>query len=107
MDYHVSMGIYVYERRAIDYLPDGPCQFPELVWRLLAAGEPVSAYLTDADWYDIGTIDEYERASNAVELDPERFGMEPAVAPAASQVQPSELTPPDFPLRVVSDPSRI
>jgi len=107
MDYHVSMGIYVYERRAIDFLPDGPCQFPELVWRLLAANEPVSAYLTDADWYDIGTLDEYERASNAVELDPERFGMEPATAPAVSQVQGGDPTPREFPLHVVSDPSRI
>ncbi len=120
MDYHVSMGIYVYERRAIDFLPDGPCQFPELVWRLLAANEPVAAYLTEADWYDIGTIDEYERASQAVELEPEKFGMEPACVPAQSPVhetdefadepsrQPSDdPTPLEFPLRAVLDPSRI
>jgi NDP-sugar pyrophosphorylase family protein len=120
MDYHVSMGIYVYERRAIDFLPDGPCQFPELVWRLLAANEPVAAYLTEADWYDIGTIDEYERASQAVELEPEKFGMEPATTPAQSPVhETDELkddpsrqatddpTPLEFPLRAVLDPSRI
>jgi NDP-mannose synthase len=116
MDYHVSMGIYVYDRRAIDYLPDGPCQFPELVWRLLEANEPVAAYLTEADWYDIGTIDEYERASQAVELEPEKFGMEPATTPAQSPVhaeeqpsgQPTEdPTPLEFPLRAVLDPSRI
>ena len=116
MDYHVSMGIYVYERRAIDYLPDGPCQFPELVWRLLEANEPVAAFLTEADWYDIGTIDEYERASQAVEMEPEKFGMEPATTPAQSPVhatdepggQPTEdPTPLEFPLRAVLDPSRI
>jgi NDP-sugar pyrophosphorylase family protein len=94
-DYHVSMGIYVYDRRATRYLPDGPCQFPELVWRLLDAGERVAAYLTDAEWFDIGTLDEYERASRAVELSPETFGMgpvgpttvSPAPAPAPAPVE--------------------
>jgi NDP-sugar pyrophosphorylase family protein len=75
LDYHVSMGIYVYEHRALDYLPDGPCQFPDLVLRLLAANEPVSAYPCDAEWFDIGTMEEYERASRAVAVAPERFGM--------------------------------
>jgi NDP-mannose synthase len=75
LDYHVSMGIYVYERRALDYLPPGPCQFPELVLRLIARNQRVAAYLTDADWFDIGTIEEYERASRAIAVAPERFGM--------------------------------
>ena len=75
LDYHVSMGIYVYERRALDYLPPGPCQFPDLVLRLIAANERVAAYLTEADWFDIGTIEEYERASKAIAIAPERFGM--------------------------------
>jgi NDP-sugar pyrophosphorylase family protein len=75
LDYHVSMGIYVYERRALQYLPEGPCQFPDLVLRLIAADEPVAAYQCDADWFDIGTMEEYERASRAVAVAPERFGM--------------------------------
>ena len=62
LDYDVSMGIYVYEPRALDFLPEGQCQFPDLVLRLLEAGEKVAAFKTDADWYDIGTIGEYERA---------------------------------------------
>ena len=63
LDYDVSMGIYVYEPRALDYLPPGgPCQFPDLVLRLLEAGEKVAAYKSEAEWYDIGTIGEYERA---------------------------------------------
>jgi NDP-sugar pyrophosphorylase family protein len=62
LDYEVSMGIYVYEPRALSFLPEGTCQFPDLVLRLLEAGEPVAAYKTDAEWYDIGTIGEYERA---------------------------------------------
>ena len=30
LSYDVSMGVYVYEARALEHLPDGPCQFPEL-----------------------------------------------------------------------------
>ena len=55
--YQVSMGIYVYEARALHHLPEGPCQFPDLVHRLLAEGEIVAACETDADWYDIGTVE--------------------------------------------------
>ncbi|TMM04753.1 MAG: nucleotidyltransferase family protein [Actinobacteria bacterium] len=63
LHYDVSMGIYVYEPRALAYIAhNGPCQFPDLVVRLLEAGEHVAAFNSDADWYDIGTLDEYERA---------------------------------------------
>ncbi len=44
MHFDVSMGIYVYDERALAHLPAGPCQFPELVVRLLDAGERVAAY---------------------------------------------------------------
>jgi NDP-mannose synthase len=80
LDYDVSMGIYVYERRALDYLPEGVCQFPDLILRLVEAREPVAAYITDADWFDIGTLDEYERASEAIAVSPEKFGMGAAEA---------------------------
>jgi NDP-mannose synthase len=67
LSYDVSMGIYIYETPALEHLPDGPCPFPDLVQRLLAAGEQVEAYRSDADWFDIGTIGEYERAVAEVE----------------------------------------
>jgi NDP-sugar pyrophosphorylase family protein len=72
--YEVSLGIYVYDERALTHLPSGPCQFPDLVLRLLAAGERVAAYASDADTYDIGTIDELRRASEALEDRPDKFG---------------------------------
>jgi NDP-mannose synthase len=78
LDYDVSMGIYVYDHRAVEYISDGPCQFPDLVLRLIEAHEPVAAYPCDADWFDIGTVEEYERASRAVAIAPERFGMSTA-----------------------------
>jgi NDP-sugar pyrophosphorylase family protein len=82
--YDVSMGIYVYEASALDHLPaEGPCTFPELVLRLLEAGERVAVHQSDADWYDIGTFSEYERAVRDLELHPDAFGMgKPALKPA-------------------------
>ena len=67
LHYDVSMGIYCYDERALAHLPDGPCQFPDLVLRLLEAGEKVAAFRTDAKWYDIGTVPEYERAQADLE----------------------------------------
>lgn len=75
IDYDASMGVYAYDARALHHLPEGPCQFPELVWRLLEAGEHVAAFRSDADWYDIGTFAEYERAMRDVEHRPEAFGL--------------------------------
>ena len=75
-DYNVSMGVYVYEPRALGHLPaTGVCQFPDLVMRLLEAGERVAAYASDADWYDIGTFGELERAVKDLEERPERFAV--------------------------------
>jgi NDP-sugar pyrophosphorylase family protein len=73
LDYDVSMGIYVYEASTLRFLPDGPCPFPDLVQRLLDAGERVAAFHSDAEWYDIGTFGEYERAVAAFEEQREVF----------------------------------
>jgi NDP-sugar pyrophosphorylase family protein len=43
--------------------------------RLLESGETVAAFRSDADWYDIGTFEEYERAAAEVEARPETFGV--------------------------------
>ena len=79
--YRVSTGVYVYHERALRHLPEGPCQFPDLVLRLLAAGERVAAWETDAEWFDIGTVGEYERAAADVERSPERYHMDPLDLP--------------------------
>jgi NDP-sugar pyrophosphorylase family protein len=89
--YRVSTGVYVYDARALRYLPQGPCQFPELVLRLLDAGERVAAWETDAEWFDIGTVGEYERAAADVERWPERYHMEPL-----------DLPPREVPLAIAS-----
>lgn len=77
-DYDVSMGVYVYEPRALEYLPpSGPCQFPELVLRLLGEGERIAAYRSEARWYDIGTPSEHERAAADLLRHPEAYDVEP------------------------------
>jgi NDP-sugar pyrophosphorylase family protein len=53
--YSASMGVYLCEPRALDALPPGNCQFPDLVLALLERGEPVAAFETDAEWHHIGT----------------------------------------------------
>jgi NDP-sugar pyrophosphorylase family protein len=74
LDYDVSMGIYAYDERALAHLPlEGMCQFPDLVRRLLDAGEHVAAFRSDAEWFDIGTLSEHQRAVEAFEQAPEVF----------------------------------
>ena len=99
LHYEVSMGIYVYDQRALSYLPDGPCQFPELVTRLLEAGERVAACPSDADWYDIGTLNEYERAATDVERFPDKYGMEPLRFPPPAPAPPLAPVPAPAPER--------
>jgi NDP-mannose synthase len=62
----VSMGIYVLEPRALEYIPrDGYFDFPDLVQALLQADERVGAYQYEGMWFDIGRRDDYERAVSA------------------------------------------
>ena len=78
--YQVSMGVYVYDERALACLPEGVCQFPDLVLRLLEAGERVAAFQSDADWSDIGTVGEYERACRRRRALPGEVRLGPAAA---------------------------
>jgi NDP-mannose synthase len=60
----VSMGIYVFEPRALDYIPaEGYFDFPQLVQALLAVDEQVGVYPYGGIWFDIGRRDDYERAA--------------------------------------------
>jgi NDP-sugar pyrophosphorylase family protein len=62
-DYNVSMGIYVFEPRVIQYIPHNQyLDFPDLVLRLIRAGEKVMGYPFDGYWQDLGRSDDYEQA---------------------------------------------
>jgi NDP-mannose synthase len=61
--HNVSMGIYVYEPKVLQYIEPGRhLDFPELVIKLLEAGERVCAFPSDCLWLDIGRPDDYARA---------------------------------------------
>ena len=64
----VSMGIYIMEPRALEFVPSsGAFDIPDLVTALLDAGEPVGSFPYDGLWFDIGRPDDYERAATAWE----------------------------------------
>ena len=63
-DFFVSMGVYVFEPTVMSYVVrDQYLDFPDLVKKLIAAGERVVGYEFDGYWEDLGRPDDYERAS--------------------------------------------
>jgi NDP-sugar pyrophosphorylase family protein len=72
--YHVSMGIYVYEPRVLQFITPGAyLDFPDLVLKLIASGEKVCSYESDCLWLDIGRPDDYARAQKLFDEERERF----------------------------------
>jgi NDP-sugar pyrophosphorylase family protein len=62
-DFDVSMGVYVYEPGALRYIRRGEyLDFPDLIGRLLEAGEKVVGYASRDYWRDIGRREDYELA---------------------------------------------
>jgi NDP-sugar pyrophosphorylase family protein len=62
-DYLVSMGIYVFDPSVMKYIePEQRLDFPELVLRLIKAGELVLSYPYEGYWLDIGRPDDYAQA---------------------------------------------
>jgi NDP-mannose synthase len=72
--YSVSMGVYVYEPRVLQYIERGRyLDFPDLVLRLLAHGERVCAFPSDCLWLDIGRPDDYAKAQELFDNKKEAF----------------------------------
>jgi NDP-sugar pyrophosphorylase family protein len=64
IDYMVSMGIYVFEPKALEYIPYSQyLDLPDLVKNMLAAGEKVMCYPFNGYWQDLGRPDDYECAT--------------------------------------------
>jgi NDP-sugar pyrophosphorylase family protein len=62
-DFCVSMGIYVFEPRVLSYIPyNRYLDFPDLILRLIEAGEHVFGYAYDGYWLDLGSPSDYEQA---------------------------------------------
>ena len=63
-EYSVSMGLYVFEPRILDYIPAGQyLDFPDLILKLIASGEKVVGYDFDGYWMDLGRPDDYVQAN--------------------------------------------
>lgn len=72
--YQVSMGIYVYEPRVLGFIEAGRyLDFPDLVLKLIDAGEKVCAMPCECLWLDIGRPDDYARAQEIYADGKERF----------------------------------
>lgn len=64
---HVSMGVYAFNRRVLEHVPDGqPFGFDHLMLTLLDKREPIKVYCYDGYWLDIGRPDDYERATEDI-----------------------------------------
>ncbi|MCP4219327.1 MAG: NTP transferase domain-containing protein [bacterium] len=67
-DYMVSMGVYVFNKRVMDYVPENtPFGFDNLMLKLLEKKEPINAYPFGGYWLDIGRPEDFERANNDIE----------------------------------------
>ena len=74
--YHfdVSMGIYVFSKKILDYVPaDTPFGFDDLMYALIANNEEVYSYPHTGYWLDIGRPDDYARSIEEFERNKDRF----------------------------------
>jgi NDP-mannose synthase len=63
LSYSVSMGIYVFEKRVLKWIPSKRyLDFPELIQKLLREKKRVTCYPSGDFWLDIGRHEDYEEA---------------------------------------------
>ena len=74
IDYLVSMGIYVFEPKVLTYISNNQyLDLPDLIRKMLAAGEKVAGFPYAGYWQDLGRPDDYERATHDFEVNANRF----------------------------------
>src|SRR3954452_24639313 len=62
-EFEASMGVYAFAPRVLEHMAPGEhLDFPDLIRRLMEAGEAVRASRSDCYWLDIGRHDDYEQA---------------------------------------------
>lgn len=68
LSYDVSMGVYVFDRSALELIPrQQRYDFPDLLHVLLDRGLRVNAYKSTDFWLDIGRPEDYELANQQFE----------------------------------------
>lgn len=64
IEYLVSMGVYIFEPAVLKYIVrDEYLDFPDLVLKLISAGEKVISFPFDGYWMDLGRPDDYVQAT--------------------------------------------
>jgi NDP-sugar pyrophosphorylase family protein len=72
--FEVSMGVYIANRKILDYIPQGqPFGFDHLMLKLLTEKQPVKVRKYEGIWLDIGRPDDYEQAINLFAEQQEKF----------------------------------
>jgi NDP-sugar pyrophosphorylase family protein len=66
-DYMVSMGIYMASSRVLDFIPNGPYGFDNLMLHMIEKSEAVSVRSHAGYWLDIGRPDDYMQAIDEFE----------------------------------------
>ena len=69
------MGIYVLEPEATDFIPDGYMDIPDLIAELHKANKKVTGYLHEGYWLDIGRLEDYQAACQALNDNKVDFGV--------------------------------
>jgi len=66
-DFTVSMGIYVFSRDLLRFVPEsGPFGFDDLMLTLLAKREKINTFPFEGYWLDIGRPDDLEQANRDI-----------------------------------------
>ena len=68
------MGVYVFEPRVLAYIGYNEyLDLPDLVLKLIEAGERVQTYPYEGYWMDLGRVDDYEHAAQDFETMKDQF----------------------------------
>lgn len=74
LNYRVSMGIYMFNREALAFIPDEKFfDFPMLIEALLAGKQPVKGFPFDGSWLDIGRHEDFEIAVDTFEQNRQKY----------------------------------
>jgi NDP-sugar pyrophosphorylase family protein len=69
----VSMGIYVFRREILRYIPSGRFDFPDLISTLLKSRHQPALYRFGGIWLDIGREADWREAGKVFTRDPDKF----------------------------------
>jgi len=73
LEFNVSMGVYVMNKKILQFVPHTQFGFDELILSLLSHHQKINVFPYDGYWLDIGRPDDYEKANEDFKLNPSLF----------------------------------